>query len=758
MIALGMTPSISTDKFVNGLTIVLSAITSVVQGAPFEESELKGIATQYPAMPRGSADLWDFTSEIPTFASGAPFNDLQFTLLDTQYMDGENSGYDVFLPVDPSMAFPGTNRVQLVRCALNTDLDQVYGSAPGDRIILGTAEIPVPFFIKGPDGVDNDYCVILHFDYEHGHIQLRGEPSDYQVVYCTIADGVATEGWYVFHVAGGSPDLVAFIFPVDDIEPSVSGNPPNNPAPYGPPGTLLSLTNPIQFRYASALPVEPVVPGGVAQFGSAGKEVVGGLAVDSAGNCYLVGSRDRDAGSAEGAKNELFIAKISPSGETAWVTHIPVGEGTMLKAAIADESHLYVAGRTLGALPGFTNAGRWDGILLKLNLESGLVVTTDQWGNAGIDGYGNLALDGAGHLFVSAQGSPPGPASNDNAYLVAKHRTSDLSAVWRQIDPVPVSGFAASAEAWGGLTFVPDTGPGALPGEGRLIVGGWYFAATGANAFAAVYENLGQATPTRAHFLNLTASGIRAEWVMDSTVDEQGRIYLAGFTTGSLTGSGATLLGEGDAFVARYESDFTNPLIHQFGTPRSDLASHIEIDASGRIHVLGYTYGDLGDVNADPDHMSGDVFVSTFDSNLNPLRTRQFGTEGEDRGFLKLRNGTLYIAGMTEGAMTKASHGSFDAFLLALDPEDLHLSAEEAASAELEASLLISGENLTLEWPAENGFVFSVVHSVDLKEWTELADSLTPEFGHRIIRYEVSLQTVRDNLRAYFRIFKEPEP
>jgi hypothetical protein len=39
-------------------------------------------------------------------------------------------------------------------------------------------------------------------------------------------------------------------------------------------------------------------------------------------------------------------------------------------------------------LPGFTNAGRWDGILLKLNLSDGQIVATNQWGNAGIDGYG----------------------------------------------------------------------------------------------------------------------------------------------------------------------------------------------------------------------------------------------------------------------------------------------------------------------------------------------------------------------------------
>ncbi|MGB3181224.1 MAG: hypothetical protein WBB45_07520, partial [Cyclobacteriaceae bacterium] len=46
-------------------------------------------AATFPPMPRGTADMIPFVQGFPTFASGAPFNDLDFTLLDTDYMDGE---------------------------------------------------------------------------------------------------------------------------------------------------------------------------------------------------------------------------------------------------------------------------------------------------------------------------------------------------------------------------------------------------------------------------------------------------------------------------------------------------------------------------------------------------------------------------------------------------------------------------------------------------------------------------------------------
>ena len=742
-------------------TIWLIALSILLACCPLlaqSNAELKALAAQFPAMPRETADLVPFVSGLPTFFSGAPFNDLQYTLFDTDYMDGENGGYDVFMPVDPASGSPGANRVKLIRCALNTDLDQVYGAAPGDRIILGTAEIPQPFFLKGPDGVDNDYCVILHFDYEHGHIQLRGQASDYRLVFCTLADGVATEGWYLFYTAGASPDLVAFIFPVDDIEPAVSGNPPANPTPYGPPGTPLDLANPVQFRYAEPLPVTPVIPGGLAQFGSAGKEILNGFAVDAAGNSYLLGCTDGNLDGLTDAANEIFVAKIAPDGRLAWVTELATAEGTTLMAGIADDTHLYVAGRTLGALTGFTNAGRWDGILLKLRLSDGAIVATDQWGNAGIDGYGNLALDGAGHLFVSGQGSPAGPASNDNAYLVAKHRTSDLGNVWRQIDPVAVTGFVASAEAWGGLTFVPDTSPGAPPGEGRLIVAGWYFASSGANAFAAVYDNLASTTPARPHFITLTAPGTRAEWIIDSAVDAQGRIYFAGYTTGVLPGSGASILGEGDAFIARYDSNLANPVIRQFGTARSDLAGQVEVDANGAVHVLGYTYGDLSGLNADSTGRSGDVYVRTFDANLNPVRTRQFGTAGEDRGFMKLSNGALFIAGMTEGSMVGKNREAFDAYLLALDPGDLQLAPNLPPARPLTLSMQHTEGRLLLSWPARKDFNYHVWTSSDLVQWNPYAGPLTPAFGFREIEFPLPSSFIESNGTAFFRIEESTAP
>ncbi|MFN7877322.1 MAG: dockerin type I domain-containing protein [Pirellula sp.] len=628
------------------------------------EDELLLAAAAFPAMPRGTSDLIPFVQGLPTFSSGSPFNDLNYTLLDTDYMDGENSGGDTFLPVDPSHEFPGSDRVKYIRTALNTDLDAVYQASHADRIILGTAEIDVPFFTMGADGVDNDYAVIHHFDYRYGGIQLRGGPDEYRLARFSKSDGVQTSGYYLFYIGANKIDLIAFIFDCDDLEPAVSGRPPSNLNALCNASGILDLRDSSQFIFAEPLSIKPALPGGIAQVGTQGKEIISDMTVDKYGNTYLVGSSDGSFNGLPPTDHRIFVAKTGINGDLHWATELRMAEGTMLKAVVTDDEFVYVAGRTLRNLPGFTNAGRWDGILLKLRIDNGDILAMDQWGNAGIDGYGNLVLDDAGYLYTSAQGSPVGDGGTDDVYLVAKHRTSDLSNVWRQLNPTVETGFAASAEAWGGLTYVPS----GVPGQGRLVVAGWYFTNNGANAFASVYEDLHLPIPTRPHSITLASPGPRAEWILDSVVDSRGNIYFAGYTTGNL---GGPHLGEGDAFIVKYDATLANPIIRQLGTEYSDLIGQLEIDENDTIYAVGHTYGDYAGANLDPNRRSGDILIIKFDSELNILDKVQFGTEGEDRAWSHLLGGNLFLGGMTEATMVDSNRGSFDGFVVAFHRDQL---------------------------------------------------------------------------------------
>jgi hypothetical protein len=618
-------------------------------------------AAAFPAMPKDLTALAAVRGVASlTFGSGTPYNDVEYTLLDTDYMEGETHGYDTFMPVDPSAAAPGADTIKIVNGSSNVDFDVAYSGQRGDRIVLGTAEIALPFFSRGSDGIDNDYAVITNFNFALGHVQLRGSAADYTLLRCTLADGCKTDGWYLFHTAGSEPDLIAFFFRCDDVALNISGATPRNPKALCNSNEALSLADNNQFRFAQPVSTVVALPGQATQFGSRGKELVGGLAVDAQGNRYVVGQTD----GSNGSDSTVFVTRIDADGTRRWSWELPLPNGSLLFDAAADGEHLYAVGRTLGALPGQRNAGRWDAIIVKLRLADGVLVASNQWGNEGLDGYGNVVLDDAGHLYVSGAGSPAGASGTDDRHLVAKHRTADLANVWRQIVAPEATGEVRVSEAWGGLSYVP----GALPGQGRLVAGGWFMGggagSTSANGFLEVWAGLHEATPTRVASTVIASAGVQADWVLDNAVDAAGRIYAVGFTTGSLQGAAR---GQGDAFVVRYDADLRNPVFRQVGGAFSEGFRRMAIDPAGRVFAVGYTAGDLQGSNADPTRATADVWVHSFDAELNPLALRQFGTPHEDRAVLRLQGGALHLAGSTEGALGGPSAGSFDAFVLRAD-------------------------------------------------------------------------------------------
>jgi hypothetical protein len=626
-------------------------------------------AATFPEMPREVADLAPLINETSlTFGSGVPFNDLEYTMLDTNFIEGETAGFDTFLPVDPSTSSPGADRIVMVRGVNNVDIDRVYDAQDGDRIILGTAEIERPFFSRGADGIDNDYAVISALDYRAGYIQLHGSESDYELVLCNAADGCATDGYYLIHTAASDLDLIAFIFPCDDPPIPVSGNPPTTPDALCNASGALSLSDPNQFRFATPVSTDVALSSALIQFGTSGKDIVAGQAMDSAGNIYVVGQSDASFLTSQRGGNRIFVAQVRNDGTRGWTYELDLPEGALLWEGVADDTHLYVTGRTHGALPGFTSGGQWDSIILKLRLSDGAQVAANQFGNRGLDGYGNIILDDAGNVFVSGQGAPASATGTDPFHLVAKHRTSDLSAVWRNFIEPPTTG-ALVSEAWGGLFYRP----GSTPGDGTLTAGGWLFGDSAglAGGFLETYRSLNASSPQRTNGRIIASPQNQAEWVLDNVQDASGNVYAVGFTTGDLSGSHR---GNGDAYIAKYDSALNLVAVRQIGTVQADAFRKLTIAPDGTLYAVGYTYGDFKGQNADPANETGDVLVVRFDQDLNQLTASQFGTPHEDRGYIDVLGGNIFVAGMTEAALVNENSGSFDAFVVRLDRNTLEVN------------------------------------------------------------------------------------
>jgi hypothetical protein len=662
------------------LLAVLVPLATAASAQP-SDADLLDAARQFPPMPREAADLLTGGFSAPgqfTFGSGTPYNDLEYTAFDTDYMEGETNGFDTFLPVDPSEALPGEGAVKLVRGVNNLDLEAAYSGPRGDRVILGTAEIAVPFFLKGDDGEDDDYAVIQNVDYGALVMQLRGGPDDYRLPYFTASDGVQTEGHYLFYVGGGDVDLVAFVWPCDVLGSTVSGNPPRNDQVLCNAPRRLSLDDGVNVRFAEPFAESAAVPDALAQVGTPGREVVGGVTADGAGNVYLFGASDGSVGGTlADPENAVFIAQVLPDGSRGWTFELPVSNGTLLFDAAADDRHLYAVGRTLGALPGFQSAGRWDAVLLKLDLATGALVDSDQYGTAALDGYGNVVLDGAGGLYVSGAGSAGGQAQTDPDYLVARHDAATLDVVWRVLEAPAAQGPVFVSEAWGGLSVAPASGER----PARLLAGGWYMSAGGAAGFLSLYEDVDTAQPSRVATATVNSPGTQADWVLDNAIGPDGSLYAVGYTTGALGGANR---GDGDAYAVRFDADLGNPAFVQIGTAQSDMFRKLEVGPDGSLYAAGYTYGDADGANPDPERRTGDAFVQKLSADLTPLAAAQFGTAGEDRAFAALGPDGLVVGGMTEAALAGPSAGSFDAYAVRLALDDLAVVPPGAVAAEPE--------------------------------------------------------------------------
>jgi hypothetical protein len=104
----------------------------------------------------------------------------------------------------------------------------------------------------------------------------------------------------------------------------------------------------------------------------------------------------------------------------------------------------------------------------------------------------------------------------------------------------------------------------------------------------------------------------------NSLAANAGGVFVAGGTIGALPGQ--TSIGNGDAFVRKYDTNGHELWTRQFGTPDSDSAAVIAADGNG-VYVAGVT---VSSSSLTP----GTEFVSRFDLSGDELWTSHFDTGG----------------------------------------------------------------------------------------------------------------------------------
>jgi hypothetical protein len=292
------------------------------------------------------------------------------------------------------------------------------------------------------------------------------------------------------------------------------------------------------------------------QFGSADFDEAFGVAVDSVGSIYVVGSTfGALAGQPSAGDFDAFVRKYDSSGNVVWSrqfgsSSLDEGRGVAVDRA----GSLYVVGFTNGVLPGQAPAGSTDGFVRKYDL-NGVEVWTRQFGAATSDEATSVAVGGTGSVYVAGLTDPQLLGGG----FVRKYDADGTVAWARQLETSSDFTVAVAADASGNAYVAANTFD-ALPGQTSAGLG---------DAFVRKYDASGNAVWTRQF------GSSEFDEAFGVAVDRSEGIYVVGSTDGSLPGQGSA--GSRDAFLAR----LSQPRAADTAAPDCRLAG-TGADAQGR--------------------------------------------------------------------------------------------------------------------------------------------------------------------------------
>jgi hypothetical protein len=324
---------------------------------------------------------------------------------------------------------------------------------------------------------------------------------------------------------------------------------------------------------------------------------------------------------------------------------------------VNDAGNSFVAGTTTGVFPGFSHSTSFTDAFIAKYDSNGNQTWLKQFGTNADDELKSISVDPQGNVFVAGYTAGEfGEHHNTGGYeaFLAKYDSSGNQAWLKEFGTSRDDSISdVVADGNGNVVVVGNTegvfDAAVTPGS---VIG-----------FMAKYDANGQQT-----WLKQFGPG-NAFGRQGVAMDGNGNIVVAGGVSGALEGQ--TTLGDGDAVVAKYNTNGDQLWLRQFGTNGLEGAYGVAVDAANRVIVSGVTYGtfpgfsNLSGANGFVSN-GADGFVTQFDSSGNQLWLKQFGTNQYDFvfGVAVSSNGHVYVGGTTEGAFDEFNNpGSSNPFI-----------------------------------------------------------------------------------------------
>lgn len=337
--------------------------------------------------------------------------------------------------------------------------------------------------------------------------------------------------------------------------------------------------------------------------------------------------------------------------------------------AVDANGNAYIAGFTDGILAGASN-GTADAYLAKYD-PLGNLLWAKQMGGADRDRAFAVALDAAGNPYISGstRNSLDGPNAGDYDAFLTKFDPAGNITWTRQL--------GTSAADHSASIAIDDLGNAFITGQTQGALGGPL--AGPRDGFLAKFDSAGNLAWTKQFGSPGTDSATAV------AVDGDGNPYISGYTNDALPGPHQ---GFNDAFITRYDTNGNLDWSRQVGTVSQDQGYGIAVDQAGNAYLTGNTQGLVGDTAFGND----DAILVKYDASGNFQWAEQIGTTTGDNAYAVAvdSKGNPYITGETFGAIGDTHAGSFDAFLVKVNPQGDVLWTQQLGTSSIDQGWAIA--------------------------------------------------------------------
>jgi hypothetical protein len=363
------------------------------------------------------------------------------------------------------------------------------------------------------------------------------------------------------------------------------------------------------------------------RIGSRGDDAARGVATDSQGNLYVVGSFPGtvQVGATtltSRGDDDFFLLKLTPDGAVIWVEQFGGTSSDRAYDVAVDTQDYPVITGWFGATVTFgettlTSTGRVDGFTARLNPD-GDVLWVRQITGASLDDGNEIATSPNGNILVA--GNTRGSAAVDDIALPNQGEQDGFIVVYDQsgqvmwVQPVSATGFDQMRGIYG------DADNNVLVAgqfAGQLSIGGQTLqSAGGSDSYLAKFDPAGNLLWVRQY------GGSGDDLARGVSADGEGNVYTSGTFSEQVTFGNLSLESRGaaDVFVLKVNADGIEQWVQQVGGTTEDGGCEIDVRADGSVYIAGEFTGTTRIGSETLTSVgSADLFMVRFDTNGNVL-------------------------------------------------------------------------------------------------------------------------------------------